>query len=174
MLCSKDSRSRAPARPQRWCSSRSSCNMLSMDGCAPWRTQEFLCFHRIHVPNITIELKPFLFPFGVRLQLFLHHSARVWSFWDGTFAVRPKGDSTLNQNSRANTHPTRMCWVVSSSWSHKVHLSRCGRFLYASLSAVQHLFRMASKRKTLHLAGLHVFQSLFQGSKVIAPLKNAR
>jgi hypothetical protein len=131
----------------------------------PWKTQEFLYFHSIRAPKITTELKPFFFSFGVCLHRFLHHSANTRSWHPGTLAEKPHGTNTLNQNSCANEQPIRMCWAVSSAWSHRMHCSRWGRFLFTSLSTVQHLFRMANHRMTLHFAGLQVFQSLRHGSK---------
>jgi hypothetical protein len=67
-----------------------------------------------------------------------------------------------------------MCWTVSPSWSQRGQSSGWGRPLLANLSAVQHLFMIANQRKTLHLFGAHDFQSLFHGSKVTEPWKEAR
>jgi hypothetical protein len=102
-----------------------------------------------------------------------HHSAKDLSLLLGMAACRPKGDKILNHNSRANTHEVRRCWIVSSSWSQSGQWLGWGRPLLASRSAVQHLFWMASQRKTLHLDDAHDFHNLRHGSKVIDPLKKA-
>jgi hypothetical protein len=53
------------------------------------------------------------------------------------------------QTSRDNTQPMRKWSNVSSLSSQKGHAARCGRRRLLSLSAVQHLFLLASQKKTL-------------------------
>jgi hypothetical protein len=97
----KESSPWAPARPQRWRSSLNSCIILIMDGCAPWKTQAFLCFHRIHAPNITTGLKYVFLSLGTCCSSTVPQ--RVGHL---ALARLLKGESTLKQknSSKSTSH----------------------------------------------------------------------
>ena len=161
----------AMARHHRLCSSLMSLMMELTEGGTPSNTQAFLCFHIIQAPKIIREFTPLLYSFFTFFITLCHHSAKLCSHWLGMQSPRLRGDRRLNYTCLAITHDTNKCWAVSSSWSHRGHRSGWGSPLLSSLSAVQHLLRIANQRKTLHLFGAQDFQSLFQGSKVTDPYK---
>ena len=125
----------------------------------PSNTQAFRCFHIIQAPKIIREFTPLLYSFFTFFITLCHHSAKLCSHWLGMQSPRLRGDRRLNYTCLAITHDTNKCWAVSSSWSHRGHRSGWGSPLLSSLSAVQHLLRIANQRKTLHLFGAQDFQS---------------
>jgi len=170
----KELRLRAPARHHKWCSSLKAWNKLSKLGLAPSKTHAFRCFQMIQAPNTTNVLKPFRLSFWIFLALFPHQYEKENLCLKGTQSCQPKLDRTRNQKSLVNTQVVSICWISSASWWQNKQCSGWGRFLLAKRSAVQHLFLTANHRKILHFAGAHVFQILWQGSNVVAPLKKAK
>ena len=136
--------------------------------------QAFLCFQINHAHMTTSELNPFLLFFGARLLVFLHHSAKFCSFKLGTPCWRPSGERTQNKNSHAKIQEVSRCWMVLSAWSQSGHWLGWGKFCFTKWSAIQHLSRTASHKKTLYSGGAQVFQIWRQGSKLIDPWKKAR
>jgi hypothetical protein len=157
---------------QRLCSFFSSLQIMLGEVEAPSKTHAFLCFQIIQAPKIIKVFTPFLCSLLTLLIVVRHQSAKLSSFCRGTESARFSGANNLNQTYLATTHVVKRC-IVSSAWSHSGHLSGWERPLLASLSAVQHLFRIANHKNILHLAGAQVFQSRRQGSKVTAPKKKA-
>ena len=114
------------------------------------RRHAFLCFQIIEAPKIIREFTPLLCSFSTLFIVLRHQLAKLPSFGLGIEPARPIGANNLNQNSLATTHVVRRCCIDSSSWSQRGHLSGWESPLLASLSAVQHLLRIANPRKNLH------------------------
>ena len=154
-------------------SSLSSPIMKLTEGATLWNTSAFLCFYFIQAPKIIREFTPFLHSFFTFFISLHHHSAKLCSCYPRTQSPRFRGAKRLNQTclALATTHETNRCCIVSSSLSHRGHLSGWGSPLFSSLSAVQHLMQIAHQRNILHLFGAQDFYSLFQGSKVTDPYK---
>jgi hypothetical protein len=85
----------------------------------------------------------------VPMLAFLHQSSNEHSSALGARWLISIESKIVNQNCRAKTQVVRMCCIVSLSWSHKGQLFGCCNPLFSRLSAVQHLFLIASHRKLL-------------------------
>jgi hypothetical protein len=136
----------------------------------PWNTQAFLCFQIVQTPRIIRVFTPFFCSFTL-LNIIRNQSAKLLSFWQGTKSVSSKGWCNLNHTCLATTHVVNRCCIVSSSWSHRGHLSGWGRPLLASLSAVQHLFRIANHRNILHSTSQLLQASNGPGCYIHSPLR---
>jgi len=90
-----------------------------MLGLACSKIQEFLCFQVSQATRITKELSPFCNSFGMSRRPFLHQLENLVSDVEGTRAGRLRAWRIENHICLVKTHPTRMCCMVSSSWSQK-------------------------------------------------------
>jgi hypothetical protein len=145
--------------------------ILLMLGEAASKTHVFRCFHNHQATSMTKELNPFFLQLDVTHSADFHHSWNTTSFGPGAHPCNPTLDRILNQTSLAKTQPTRRCYAVSSCWSQRRQRSGWSSPLRASRSAVQHLLRVASHMKNLHLGGAQFFQMRLAGSKPTAPTK---
>jgi hypothetical protein len=164
--------STAPARPHKWASSWICCRTMLMFGEAPSDTQAFLCFRSHHATRITMELKPFFWILGTLLSASLQHSWKTTSAVPGDRNCSPTLLRTWNQISLAKTQDTKMCWTVSSCWSHRGQLSWWSRPRRASVSAVQHLFSEVNQTNNLHRGGAQLFHILSVSSNKVDPARN--
>lgn len=71
------------------------------------------------------------------------------------------------------TQEHKICWIVSSAWSHNGHTWGCERSLVASKSAVLERSLMASHKKNLQRSGSQDIQILFQRANLIVPRKKS-
>lgn len=139
------------ARRQATTSSLMTWNTLAILGLDLSNTHALWCFHRHHETSITSELKPFLSLLGTRDKAEHHHSCRSRSSGLGTQRWRPTKETVLNHTSLANRHETSKWFTFSLCWSHIGQCFGWGSPLFSNLSDVQHLFRVASQMKILHL-----------------------
>lgn len=91
------------------------------------------------------EIKSFLLLFlnNISQENFLHQSTKVLVLQFGTKFAKPERPSK-------NTKEVRMCWILSSSWSQRWHLMRCGSPLLSKRSVVQQWFQIANQITILH------------------------
>jgi len=124
----------APARHQRLASSqiclRTSCTLRT----APLNTISLWSFHKDQATKIISEFSPLLQLSGNKYRIRIHQTWRTLSSGSGEKSGSPRDQICL-----ATMHPHRICWMVSSSWSHRGHWAGWGKPLLGSLSAVQHL-----------------------------------
>ena len=154
---------------QRLCSFFSSLQIVLSEGETPSKTHAFLCFQIIQAPRIIREFTPFLCSLLTLLIILRHHSAKLRSFCWGIESARFIRENNLKHTCLAITHEVNRCCIVSSSWSHRAHLSGWERPLLESLSSIQHLLRIASHKNILHLLEAQDFHRRCQGSNVTAP-----
>ena len=120
-----------------------------------------------------VEFSPFwTWPLTLLLTL-CHHSSKEGSSNWGESTSKPSPSRISNQVWRAKTQDSNKWFIVSSSWSHRGHFSRCAKPFLASRSAVQHLLWATNHIKNLHLPGAQLFQILSQGWNWMAPMNIA-
>jgi hypothetical protein len=64
---------------------------------------------------------------------------------DLALEAKPNFERILNQNSLVKTQVVIICWTFSSSWSQTHIIEGVGDLFFASRSAIQHLFLIASQ-----------------------------
>lgn len=117
------------------------------------------------------ELSSFHSSLGTWMRAWPHELVNQPVGGCGTIAIRPYLWRIWNQTCLGKTHDTRMCWIDSSTWSHKGQAAGCGNPLLSRRSAVQHLL-MASQINSLQCLGSQV-PRILQGVNLIAPIKKA-
>jgi hypothetical protein len=136
------------------------------------KTHALRCFHKHHEMCTTRELNPG----GTCLDTFIsaarHHSWKLSSPGSGVHYWSPTPESIWSQTFLENTHPTRMCWIFSSSCSHNKQCGEWSNPQRARQSIVQQQLREANHKKNLHLDGGYIPHILFVGLNWIAPKNN--
>lgn len=150
--------------PHKITSSRICCRMTVVLRDAFSKTHKFLCFQSHHDTSIIKKLRLFFWTFSTWLTAALHHSCMTESPIPVGLFLHPGHTilSTLHQMSLANTQDSKICWVVSSSWSHIIHFSGWSSPPRSNRSVVHILLKEANQIKNLHHGGAQLFQILVQ------------
>jgi hypothetical protein len=99
----------APAMHHKAASLLMSRMILGTEGEILSKTQALWCFHRYHNVRDMSELRPSHICLGTILSAACHHSWKFCAPEVGVHLCSPTIDSTRNQTSLENTHPTKMC-----------------------------------------------------------------
>lgn len=156
--------------PHKITSSHMCCRMTVLLGDALSKTHKVLCFQSHQTARIIKELRPF-WTFGTWLTAALNHSCWIESHIPGVKNCSPTVLSTLHQMSLAKTQDSKICWAISSSWSHSMHFSGWSSPLRSNGSAIYNMLREASEIKTLQHGSAQLFQIWSTDSKATEPTR---